>query len=123
MIKNILLVLDNSNPGQCARKYALKIAKTCRADVTGLGLLDTPWITSSQPEPIGVAGIKAHRDEVVIKHSKQYIQELLNSFKEACKESGVRGICYEVEGFPAEIIENVSNEHCDWQYNRTTFRA
>ena len=77
MIQRILLVLDSSEPGIQAQHYALKLAKSSKAFVTGVGILDTPWITAAQPEPLGGSAFKLQRDDAVIEQSHDHLQSLI----------------------------------------------
>lgn len=120
MINKILLVLDHSRPGVQAKRYALWMARKYNADMAGLALLDTPWITASQAEPIGVAALKQARDDAIKAYSHDTLTKLMTDFKDDCAEAGVRCSVQELEGFPAECIERYSNEHDVIVVGRTT---
>ena len=111
MIKKILLVLDGSPAGAAAREYALTLSKTTHAGMTAIGVLDTPWITAAQPEPIGGAAYKLQRDEAMIEHSQEQVVHLLDEFAHEANLQGVRIEAVEAEGFPATEIERLSHEH------------
>src|SRR5215510_15202139 len=104
MLKKILLVLDSSKPGIMAQEYAIKLAKQFKSSLTGLGVLDTPWITAAQPEPLGGAAFKIHRDDVVLRQSQEHIEFLLNDFKKDCQTGSIVFQALETEGFPAVEI-------------------
>lgn len=111
MLKRILVVLDGSETAKAAKKYALELAKKTKAEVTGVGIIDTPWITAAQPEPLGGAAYKIHRDSAVIKKTHQKIKKMLNTFFSQCEENNVKCEVKEMEGFPAMEIETLSQEH------------
>ncbi len=111
MLKRILVVLDASETAKAAKRYALQLAKTMQAQVTGIGIIDTPWITAAQPEPLGGAAYKIHRDKTVIRKTRARIQEMLKKFTDDCLEAGVDCQVQEMEGFPAMEIETLSQEH------------
>lgn len=111
MLKKILLVLDSSKPGVKAQEYAINLAKHYKASLTGLGILDTPWITAAQPEPLGGAAFKIHRDDVVLRQSQEHLEFLLNDFKKECKSGDMSFQAIEAEGFPAVEIEKLAHEH------------
>lgn len=111
MIRRILLALDNSEPGIKAQEYAINMAKSYKAAVTGLGILDTPWITASQPEPLGGGAFKIQRDDAVIEQSHNHINFIMGEFKTACQKAGIKHQAYEAQGFPAVEIEKLAHEH------------
>lgn len=110
-MKKILLVLDNSKPGLRAQQYAIDLAKSLKVSLTGLAILDTPWITAAQPEPLGVADFKLHRDDAVIKKSQEHINFLFTEFQGMCKKAQLDPNSIEAEGFPAVEIEKLAHEH------------
>ena len=111
MIKKILVVLDNSKPGLTAQKYAMDMALKYKAILTGLTILDTPWITAAQPEPLGGSAFKVHRDDVVLRQSQDHIDYLLAEFKKDALEAQLDFQGVEAEGFPAIEIEKLSHEN------------
>ncbi|NCP62516.1 MAG: universal stress protein [Alphaproteobacteria bacterium] len=111
MIRRILLALDNSAPGIQAQAYAIELARSYKAAVTGLGILDTPWITAAQPEPLGGGAFKIQRDDAVIEQSHYHISFIMSEFKAACQKAGIKHQAYEAQGFPAVEIEKLAHEH------------
>lgn len=111
MLKRILLPLDNSAPGVTAQKMAIELAKSKKAAVTGLGILDLPWITAAQPEPLGGSSFKMARDDAVIKQSQDHAAFLMSEFKADCAKNGVKHQAIKAEGFPAVEIEKLAHEH------------
>ena len=111
MIRRILLALDNSEPGIKAQGYAIELAKKHKAAITGLGILDTPWITASQPEPLGGGAFKIQRDDAVIEQSYDHVTFLMGEFQSACEKAGVKHQAFEADGFPALEIEKLAHEH------------
>ena len=111
MLKKVLLVLDGSPAGQAARKYAFDLIEKTNAGMTAIGVLDTPWITAAQPEPLGGASFKIQRDEAMIEHTQDNMHRLLIDFKQEANQKGVQVDVVEAEGFPATEIERLSHEH------------
>ncbi len=111
MLKKILLVLDGSQAGQAAREVAFDLSKDVKASMTAVGVLDTPWITAAQPEPIGGASFKVQRDEAMIKHTHEHMKELLADFEKDARTHQLKSHIVEVEGFPTTEIERLSHEH------------
>ncbi|MGB0934439.1 MAG: universal stress protein [Alphaproteobacteria bacterium] len=111
MLKRILVVLDGSKAAAAAKLYAVELAQATDSALTGVGVIDTPWITAAQPEPLGGAAFKIHRDKVVIRQTHERIQKMLDGFMGICKENDVACQVSELEGFPATEIENMSEEN------------
>ncbi|MBN9413481.1 MAG: universal stress protein [Candidatus Paracaedimonas acanthamoebae] len=110
MIKKIILALDGSKPSLNARDYAIKLAKEHKALLTAIAVLDTPWLTAAQPEPLGGSAFKIYRDEVVIKEAEGHLHELLAQFKLKAEQEDIKAEAYEYEGFPVSEIERASYE-------------
>ncbi|MFN7709983.1 MAG: universal stress protein [Holosporales bacterium] len=110
-MKRILLTLDASETGLAARHVAMNLAKEKGAHLTGVAILDTPWITAAQPEPLGGAAFKIHRDEAVISQSQSRIETLMRDFQAAALEKGVSHDSIEVEGFPATEIMRLAHSY------------
>lgn len=111
MLKKILLVLDGSDAGHAARKVAFELSQNNQASVTALGVLDTPWITAAQPEPIGAASFKLQRDEAMIEHTHTHMKQLLEDFKADAASKKIPCEMVKAEGFPTTEIERLSHEH------------
>ena len=111
MLKNILVTLDKSKSGREAQHYALRMARAYQTSITAVGIVDTPWITAPQPEPLGGSAFKIHRDEELIKQSHHHIKQLFAEFESACASNDIVFRCVEAEGFPSVVIERLSHEH------------
>lgn len=120
MIKRILVVLDDSEASKAAKLYALQLAKNSDASLTGLAVVDTPWITAAQPEPLGGAAYKIHRDQELVRKTRTHTEEMLKSFVEKCSQLQVKCSIAEREGFPVTEIEKLSQEHDLIVIGRTT---
>ena len=108
MIKRFILVLDGSSAGKTACTYALDFAKNFKAEVLGVAVLDTPWLTAPQPEPLGGTAFKVRGDEEVIRFTQSHIEQVLAEFKTRCTQEKIPFQAVEVEGFPADEIEMAS---------------
>lgn len=111
MLKKILYVLDGSKVGHAARKAAFDLSKKTGATITAVGVLDTPWITAAQPEPIGGASFKLQRDEAMIEHTHAHMKNLLQNFEKDASDHDITSQVVQVEGFPATEIERLAHEH------------
>lgn len=116
----ILLVLDDSGASKAAKSYAIQLAKRSGASLTGLAVIDTPWITAAQPEPLGGAAYKIHRDAELIRQTHAHMKKMLETFAKKCKEALIRYTTCEREGFPVMEIEKLSQEHDLIVIGRTT---
>ncbi len=120
MLKRILVVLDGSQAGSVAKQYAIKLAKQIGAELTGVGIIDLPWITAAQPEPLGGAAFKIHRDQELIHQHHKKIRDMLTKFKSLCEENKIKFSVAELEGFPATEIETLAEVHDLIIIGRTT---
>lgn len=120
MLKRILVVLDGSQASSVAKQYAIKLAKDLGAELTGVGVLDLPWITAAQPEPLGGGAFKIHRDQEVIHQHHKKIRAMLEKFADLCKENKLNYEAVELEGFPATEIETMAETHDLIVIGRTT---
>ncbi len=111
MIKKILLVADVSSASVEAKRFSIKLAKRAECHLTGLGILDTHWMTAAQPEPLGGGAFKIQRDEEVIRSSHTQVESVLETFKKECEAAGVNHDTIELEGYPASEIERLSQEY------------
>lgn len=111
MLKRILVVLDGSKTASVAKRYAVELAKETKAQLTGVAIIDTPWISAAQAEPLGGAAFKIHRDKEVIKFTHERILAMIDEFGSLCDKSDVSCQTFELEGFPATEIEKLSQEH------------
>ena len=111
MLKRILIVVDESDASYAAKLYAIKLAKQKKCKLTGIGIIDIPWITAAQPEPLGGGAYKIYRDQEVISKTHHKVKELLKDFEEMSNKEKVDCLIFEREGWPASEIENLSEEH------------
>lgn len=111
MLRTILLALDHSHAGRQAQRYALTLAQHYNASITAVGIVDTPWITAAQPEPLGGSSFKTNHDEVLIQESHHHVKHMITDYVKACNEVHVTVRTVETEGFPAVVIERLAHEH------------
>jgi nucleotide-binding universal stress UspA family protein len=111
MLKRILLALDCSASGLQAKHLAINLAAEYKAQLTGMGILDIPWITAAQPEPIGGTAYKLYRDQEVISQMHERLESLMKEFKRKCKAQHVECNTLEAKGLPTLELERSSQEH------------
>ncbi|MGI4850544.1 MAG: universal stress protein [Janthinobacterium lividum] len=110
MIKRAILVLDDSEVGRAARTYAIEFSKQHQIELMGVAVLDTPWLTAAQPEPLGGSAFKIRRDEEILRLTQSRITDLQTEFKNLCVQENVTFQSAQIEGFPANEIEVVASQ-------------
>ena len=51
MIKSMVVAIDSTESSARAQEYALTLAKRYNAELTGIAVLDVPWITAPMATP------------------------------------------------------------------------
>lgn len=110
MIKSLLVILDGSKASESAKKLAVQMAKLHKASLTGLGVLDEPWIVAPEAIPLGGAAFKADLDERVLEDIKRRVHDLEKQFMDYCKSQKTQASIIDTTGIPAEEIEHFSSE-------------
>ncbi|USO01703.1 MAG: universal stress protein [Alphaproteobacteria bacterium] len=110
-MKQILVIIDGSAVSQDVQSYALRLAKSFNVRLKGLGIVDTPWLTAVQPEPLGAAAYKVHHDDEITGHVRAQMNVALDAFHHKCTQEGVTVSTNVVEGFPAQEIYRVAHEY------------
>jgi nucleotide-binding universal stress UspA family protein len=111
MIKNILTALDDSQSSDSARKLSVHMAKSYKATVTGIGILDEPWIAAPEAIPLGGAAFKVDLDQRLLQEAKHRVHKLEKSFETYCKSEGASCNIIDATGVPAYEIENFLTEY------------
>lgn len=110
MIRSILVALDETKPSRTARHFAIHMAKRRKALLTGIGVLDQPWLTAPEAVPIGGAAFKADLDAQLIEDAKKRLRKLEKDFKAACGEEKVNYDVIDTVGTPlAELSSHLIN--------------
>jgi nucleotide-binding universal stress UspA family protein len=111
MIKSIVVAIDATESSSCAQAYAIGLAKKHNAELTGIAVLDTPWVTRPMATPIGGGHYKGHRDEKLLAEHRHVLDAQVSAFRDQCHKEGVAVRAMEVEGVPAEQIEHEADRH------------
>ncbi|MCA8927978.1 MAG: universal stress protein [Alphaproteobacteria bacterium] len=111
MIKSIVVAIDSTESSARAQDYALALAKRYHAEVTGIAVLDVPWITAPMATPIGGGYYKEHRDATVMAEHRETLDARINAFRKLCESEGVPMRAVESEGVPAQQIDQESDRH------------
>jgi len=111
MIKSIVVAVDSTQSSDKAQAYARRLAKRYGAALTGIAVLDVPWVTQTMATPIGGGHFKEHRDETVLARHKRTLGEKLENFHNACQAADIGSREIEIEGVPSEQIYHEADRH------------
>lgn len=110
-MKQILVVIDSSEVSRDVQSYAIRLAKTFGVKLKGLGIIDTPWLTAVQPEPLGAGAYKIHHDDEIMDQVRSQMNSALDEFHHRCAKEGIDSGTSVVEGFPAQEIYRLAQEY------------
>jgi nucleotide-binding universal stress UspA family protein len=110
MIKSLLVILDESASSESAKVLGVKLAKAYKASLSGIGILDAPWITAPEAIPLGGAAFKVDLDEKVLKNATHRVHAIEKKFMDYCKNQKISSSIIDTEGIPHEEIEYFSAE-------------
>lgn len=110
-MKQILVVIDNSEVSKDVQSYAIRLAKAHGISLKGLGIIDTPWLTAVQPEPLGAGAYKVHHDDEITSQVRSQMNSALDGFHHKCSKENIKSSTSIVEGFPAQEIYRLAQEY------------
>lgn len=111
MIESLVVAIDSTESSQQAQRYALKLAAKYNAKLSGIAVLDLPWIKRPMMMPIGGGAYRAHRDETLIANQTHELEEKLKGFDSLCTAEGIDCRKIEVEGSPNEQLDQEAEQH------------
>lgn len=111
MIKSILVTLDDSQSSQSAKALGIQLAHSHHAALTGIGILDEPWIAAPEAIPLGGAAFKVELDTQLLQEAKQRVHKLEKSFVADCKGKNVTCSVIDATGVPSYEIEHFITEY------------
>ncbi len=111
MIRKILVILDESSSSTSAKKFGIELALSFKADLTGIGILDKPWIESPEAVPLGGAAYKVTLDAEIIKKTREHLHKLEQGFMDQCKKSDASCSIIDTSGVPLVEIGNFAAPH------------
>ncbi|MBL8675963.1 MAG: universal stress protein [Alphaproteobacteria bacterium] len=111
MIKSILVTLDDSESSFSAKKLGVALAKDHKASVTGIGVLDQPWIAAPEAIPLGGAAFKVELDEKLLQDARRRVHKLEKEFTAFCNAENVDSSIIDATGVPSYEIEYFALEH------------
>jgi nucleotide-binding universal stress UspA family protein len=110
MIKSILVILDDSESSESATQLGVTLAQTHGATIAGLGILDTPWLTTPEAIPLGGTSFKVDLEGKILKDAKQRIHTLELKFTTYCKSRNLSSSIIDTTGIPFEEVEYFATE-------------
>ena len=98
MLKRILVGLNGSEYSLAAMELAIGLAKQHQAGLLGLGIVDLPRLTASEPVPLGAGAYKHERDAALLQDAHQKIDGVLKTFAQRCAAAGLVCAAEKLEG-------------------------
>lgn len=111
MMRRILVVADDTEASRVGQTIAIDLARRQNAEITGIGVIDRPWITEPRATPIGAGPYKVHRDEALLQEFRERVATVLTAFEQSASAASVPFVTVEAEGVPAETIEAEAEAH------------
>lgn len=111
MIKSILVALDESPSSESAKKLGIQLAQYYKASLSGIGILDEPWIATPEAIPLGGAAFKVELDQELLSDARQHVRKLEEAFVDLCKSQNVPCSIIDTTGIPAYEIEHFLIEY------------
>lgn len=111
MIHSMIVAIDSTDSSRRAQTFALNLAKQCGASVTGIAVLDTPWIKRPMAMPIGGGSYRTHRDETIIANQSKELDAKIKEFCSLCDGEGVDCRWIEVAGSPSDKLNHEAEQH------------
>lgn len=110
MIRSVLVILDDSESSESAKKLGIDLAKSNKASISGIGILDAPWVSAPEAIPLGGVAFKVDLDDQLFKSAKHRVHVLEQTFMEYCKRQKVSASIIDAAGIPSEEISHFSTE-------------
>lgn len=110
-MKKLLVVLDHAEQSHAVQHYAINLALHLKVSLSAIAVLDLPWLTAAQPEPLGGAAFKIKHDERMIRETRKRLNALCTDFEAKANAAGIPYTLISTEGFPALEIEKAASTH------------
>jgi len=111
MLKSIVVALDGSSSSANARRVAIEVAQRTGAELVGLAVLDTPWVTAPRATPIGGGHYQSHRNEALLEQGRSTLRERVDAFHVECAAADTACSAIGVEGDPVEQVDAEADRH------------
>lgn len=108
MIQKILVATDNSEPAKKAVTYAADLARTLKAELMAVTIIDLPSVTERQFVP-GESS-PTHLIEPFEEYMKQMAGEFMDEIEKTCNQKGVVFKRLIRSGHPAEAIAQAAKD-------------
>lgn len=103
-IERVLLGLASGPGAEAAMTSAIELAKTHRAELVGLAIIDTRTLENIGPVPIGGNYYAAQLRRTLIAKARHRMAETVQCFEQAAKDAGIRFSVSVEETDPAPIL-------------------
>lgn len=100
MLKSVLVAIDGTESASSGVVLARRLAQRHGAKLTGLAVVDVPFITAPEATPIGGGYYKAHKDADLVKQADEQARTMLAVFDADCRRASVASTAIEREGDP-----------------------
>lgn len=105
MIRRILIPLDESPYTDSVLRWAFRVAKVTKAELTGQAMLDIAGIEKSiGAVPVGGIHFAEHLVEAKKQDAFEHIRKMLDNFKDKCEKEGVAYRLANYQGSPSDRI-------------------
>ncbi|MBL8835943.1 MAG: universal stress protein [Alphaproteobacteria bacterium] len=111
MLKSVLVAIDGTDAALSGLALARRLAQRHGAKLTGLAVVDVPFITAPEATPIGGSYYKAHKDADLVKRADEQARTMLAVFDADCRRDGVASTALEREGDPYEHLLGLVDVH------------
>ncbi len=111
MIRRVLVALHGSESGHAAIDRAVDLAATNNAEVTGVGVVDLPYIQRGEPVPVGGMAFKAASEERLIQEARDAIDSLGQELTIKAANADLTARIAELEGDPVDVMSGLLQTH------------
>lgn len=111
MLRSILVGLDSTPSTNEATANALELASSTAARVTGVTVIDVPFLTAGEAAPIGVSHYKRAKDAKRLQQAQNESAELLKRFSDKCRAKGISHESLECRGEPYAELLKLTDTH------------
>lgn len=111
MLKSILTAIDGTDAAASATTLARRFARRYGAKLTGLAVVDVPFITAPEATPLGGSYYKAHKDADLVKRADEQARTMLARFDADCRGDAIAASAIEREGDPYAQLVSLVDVH------------
>ena len=111
MIKRILVGLGSLAYAKSATAKAIELAKSHKAELTGVTLFDVERLDNTGPVPIGAGQLAKELSESRLDDASSIIASAERHFEKACKTAGIAYQLRRETGDPLEALVSLTRYH------------